>query len=215
MTDTSRWQEAYSTASLRDPHRGGVCLDADELVAALEGRLSGERLDRAVIALAECPRCAALAQIAIDLRPDEAQTNARSQSAMGRTPRRRQWPWALAASLLLGIGATIAWPLLHPAADMAVRAPPGMQNAEPRLGARLDAAPLKLSWQALVGGGSYRVELYDDRAELMWTSPRVDAPSVELPTELRAQLRSGTFLWRVRAEGSDIEIGPFHFTVVP
>ncbi len=77
----------------------------------------------------------------------------------------------------------------------------------PASGSRLPAAPHRLSWNAIGSAGVYRVELYDERAQSLWRSERVEATTLELPETIRTQLQRGTFLWRVRVEGSDIEIG--------
>jgi len=86
---------------------------------------------------------------------------------------------------------------------------------QPHSGDRLRAPPLQLAWAPIGKATAYRVEIFDERAESVWRSERVEATTLELPAELRARMVRGTFLWRVRAEGSEIEIGPFFFRVEP
>jgi hypothetical protein len=121
--------------------------------------------------------------------------------------------WAAAAVVVLGIG-SLSLTMRQPAEPPAVRSE-SAGSITPASGSRLRAAPAQLTWSAIGSAGAYRVELYDDSARSLWRSERVSATAVDLPHDLRAQLQRGTFLWRVRAEGSEVEIGPFFFRVEP
>lgn len=219
MNDTQRWREAYAQATSQLAHD---CLAPDELLAALAGRLDGPRHERALQALAECPRCAAVAQIARDLQagPDTASPRDAVAGAVARPPLRRAWPlrWAGAAAavLVLGLAGLLLMParvpeqipeqVLRGAADAAVT---------PASGSALRAAPAQLSWSTVDQATAYRVEIFDAAAESLWRSERVAATSLELPADLRARLGRGTYLWRVRAEHSAVELGPFYFRIEP
>ncbi len=236
MNEPRQWSEAYAQAA----DGAHDCLPPEELLAALAGTLDAPRAERAVQALAECPRCAAVARIAQDLQAnlaadaqafaelvvsDEADTAnaigatnaANTADALdgNRSGRRRglpRWALAVAAVLVVGLGTVLLLP--REPAPLVVRGSPAAA-VEPASGSALRAVPAQLSWAAIGTATAYRVELYDERAESLWRSERVAATRVALPEDLRARLARGTFLWRVRAEGSDIEIGPFYFRVEP
>jgi hypothetical protein len=123
-----------------------------------------------------------------------------------------RWAFAAAAVLVVGLGTVLLLP--REPAPLVVRGS-AVTAVDPASGSALHAAPAQLGWSPIGSASAYRVELYDERAESLWRSERVTATRVVLPDELRARLARGTFLWRVRAEGSDIEIGPFYFRVEP
>lgn len=215
MNEPQHWAQAY--AATADPAH--ACLPPDELLAALAGELAGERAERALAALAECPRCAAVAQIARDLQAHVTVDDAASSTVLGSgkaaapRPVLRFVRWATAAVIVLGVG-TATLVLREPVTPPVVRGD-AATALEPRSGAQLPAAPPRLRWNAIGTAAAYRVELYDERAESLWRSERVTATSLELPADLRARLGRGTYLWRVRAEGSEIDIGPFYFRIEP
>jgi hypothetical protein len=245
MNEPRQWSEAYARAA----NGAHDCLPPEELLAALAGTLDGPRAEHAVRALAECPRCAAVARIAQDLQAnlaadaqafaalavaDEANTanaanatkETKAESAAratdtvdaldgGRSGRRRglpRWAFAAAAVLVVGLGTVLLLP--REPAPLVVRGS-AAAAVDPASGSALRAAPAQLSWAAIGTATAYRVELYDERAESLWRSERIAATRVALPNDLRTRIARGTFLWRVRAEGSDIEIGPFYFRVEP
>jgi hypothetical protein len=251
MNEPRQWSEAYAQAA----DGAHACLPPEELLAALAGTLDAPRAERAVQALAECPRCAAVARIAQDLQANlaaDAQAfaalvvsdgvdtanvnnsakiynvtsaaNATDDASTANTVdalevnhggRRRGLPrWALAAAAVLVVGLGTVLLLPREPAPLVVRGA-AAAAVEPASGSALRAAPTQLGWAAIGTATAYRVELYDERAESLWRSERVAATRVALPDDLRARLARGTFLWRVRAEGSDIEIGPFYFRVEP
>lgn len=229
MTESRHWADAYA-ASAATAH---VCLSLDELLVAWDDSADAAARERALAALADCPHCAAIAQIARDLQahaqddaaafaafaadgPTTAATVA-AEGTMPTAPRRRSAPrvlrWATAALVVLGAGTTaMLWrapsepPVMRGAADAAIA---------PASGSRLAAAPPRLQWNAIGSAIVYRIELYDERAQSLWRSERIEGTTLELPETVRSQLQRGTYLWRVRAEGSDIEIGPFFFRVEP
>jgi hypothetical protein len=229
MTESTHWADAYA-ASAPTPH---ACLSLDELLVAWDESADASARERALAALAECPHCAAIAQIARDLQAhaqDDAaafaafatkgSSTAAASAANGSAaaaPRRRPAPrvlrWATAALVVLGVGVTATlWrappepPVVRGATEAAIT---------PASGSRLTAAPPRLQWNAIGSATAYRIELYDERAQSLWRSERIESTVLELPETVRAQLQRGTYLWRVRAEGSDIEIGPFFFRVEP
>ncbi|WP_313917735.1 hypothetical protein [Tahibacter sp.] len=251
MNEPRQWSEAYAQAA----DGAHDCLPPEELLAALAGTLDAPRAERALQALAECPRCAAVARIAQDLqanleadaqafaalgggeaagRADAVDTanainvinganvscaagtagteNVVSRARAGRRSGLPRWALAAAAVLVVGLGTVLLLP--REPVPPVVRGSPAAA-VEPASGSALHAAPAELSWAAIGSATAYRVELYDERAESLWRSERVAATRVALPEDLRARLARGTFLWRVRAEGSDIEIGPFYFRVEP
>lgn len=223
MNDATRWREAMALSNDDDPHAGGNCLDADELLAAMEGRLEGDRLQRALQATAECPRCAAVAQMAVEVRAS-AETLAEGLKPgaaipIGGHPARpragRPMPWALAAVLVAGFAIILLLPKRSTSPDMPVRSLAMAGDVEPRTAARMKEAPTRFAWAGMPNARGYRVEIYDDHAEKLWESPLIAETHLEVPESLRIQLQTGTFLWRVRTEGSGVEIGPFHFTVEP
>lgn len=146
-------------------------------------------------------------------RPDvarSAQQHAPRHNARAAT---RVLRWAAAAVVLLAVG-TVSWLLRAPAEAPAIRGE-ATTPVTPASGSRLRAAPAQLQWTAIGTAAAYQVELYDETAQSLWRSERITGTTVELPAAVRAQLQRGTFLWRVRAEGSDVEIGPFYFRVEP
>lgn len=233
MTEAKDWADAYA-ASAPDPH---ACLSPDELLVAWDETADPAARERALAALADCPHCAAIAQIARDLQAhakDDAaafaafaangsttavdvatEDAASSGTTAALRPRRapRVLHWATAALVVLGVGTTaMLWrappepPVVRGAADAAIA---------PASGSRLSTAPQRLQWGAIGQATAYRIELYDERAQSLWRSERVESTVLPLPETVRAQLQRGTYLWRVRAEGSDTEIGPFFFRVEP
>ena len=207
MNESQQWRDAYAQAGAAAAHD---CLEPDELLAAFAGGGASERVLRA---LAECPRCAALVQIARDLHEPLAAAAPRVVSAPARRPRARVLRWAASAAALLIVGLA-ALQLSRPVPDLTVRGAAD-SAAQPRSGSHLRTPPLQLAWAPVGTATAYRVEIYDERAESLWRSDRVEATTLQLPAELRARLVRGTFLWRVRAEGSEIEVGPFFFRVEP
>jgi hypothetical protein len=217
MNESPHWRDAYAKATADTPHE---CLPPEELLAALGGGLDAPRHERAVQAMADCARCAAVAQIAQDLQANLAADESAFAKLGERTgvppraprPRLARWAAAAAAVVVLGVGTLLVLP--HQPVPGVVRG--AAENAvEPASGSALRAAPARLGWNAIGAAPAYRVELYDERAESLWRSERIAATQVDLPPELRARLARGTYLWRVRAEGSEIEIGPFYFRVEP
>jgi hypothetical protein len=184
------------------PNNSNDCPSAEELQARLRGVDLGERNSRVVSALANCARCASIAQFGAALAQDDSMlTPARS------LPQRRSRTWlqstAVAASLLLSFGVVgwIALSSLRP--DDSLRT--AQLQVQPADGSVVQALP-EFAWTAT---GSCELEIRDNEGTLharvsSITSSRYQAKQALAP---------GTYLWTVRCLTQSQ--GPFRFELRP
>jgi hypothetical protein len=215
----------YQARTAKDDRSG--CPGAPELAALAGGELGDADRRRLLEHVAGCASCALEVKLAAETVPWSEELSrevaAASRSApasppssiASRAPERRRSrrllpSLALAAATVLAIGAGV-WLLTPPAL------PPGdvVRGAEdevaPAPGSELAEAPARLTWAPQPGAESYRVVLFDARAERLWESGPLAAAEVVLPPEARAQRRPGaTYLWLVEVEGPAArrELGP-------
>ena len=66
-----------------------------------------------------------------------------------------------------------------------------------RMNENISYQPLKisLSWEPVPGALFYRVELFDENMRLIWQSPPLKQPGVEVPADLISQNCSSHFYW--------------------
>ncbi len=188
--------------------------DADDYAALLDGRLDSAQRDALLARVASDADAALMLQMAIELRAAAAAAVAPPAASVTRLRPRARPPWrwvqALAASLLIAVGAAV-W--LRPPPQDVLRGSVMAALSEPADGARLAAAPSRLRWAAQPGVASYQVRLYDARAELIWQSA---ATEVELTIDeaTRERIVDGHYFWRVEWAGAEgAGLGPYRFEV--
>lgn len=212
-------REVYAELMRRSP-AASSCPDPAVLERYLLGTATAT--DRSSLAdhLETCERCSGFLQ---ELRSLSAWAERASEHERRRSPLlalRAPWVPALAASLVLVLGGTAIWWWL------ASTTPPGSdverglaQQVAPAPGAELGARPQRFDWPDQPGATGYLFELYDERAELLWSSDRLTSSECELPEEVRARLADGgSYSWQVEVGGlRSLELGPYWFRldVVP
>jgi len=189
--------------------------DADDYAALLDGRLDPARREALLARVAEDADAALMLQMAMELRAAAAAVTSPAASVTLLRPRARpQWRWvqALAASLLVAVGAAV-W--LRPPPQDVLRGSVTSALSDPVDGARLAAAPTQLRWAAQSGVTRYQVRLYDARAELIWQSAATAVElSIDEPT--RQRIVDGHYFWRVEWAGAEgAGLGPYRFEVSP
>jgi hypothetical protein len=195
---------AYRLATLDCPLSGDGCPTPEELSDMAQGRIASARREQIVAIVANCTRCAALLQVAGDLGEDAGNLPVDHPDVRRRMPR---WlPAAMAAVALLAF-----LPLLWTPGDERV-----MRGEEagiqPAPGARLDAAPERLSWTS-EAGTACRVTLRTARADVLLHSGAILDGTLALDAATRAQLAPGDYLWTTECGGESQ--GPYAFTVTP
>lgn len=207
--------EGLSQAWRSAPYPDAPLPDADEFTALLDGRLDPARREALLARVAEDADAALMLQMAMELRvAAEAAVAPPTASITPLRPRARPpWRWvqALAASLLVAVGAAV-W--LRPPPQDVLRSSATATLIEPADGARLTAAPTRLRWAAQPGVARYQVRLYDARAELIWQSEPVAAVELEIDESTRGRIGNGDYLWRVEWAGAEgAGLGPYRFEV--
>lgn len=129
----------------------------------------------------------------------------------GRRTRRRA-AWLLPVAAALAVAALV--PMLEtPSPPETITRQPDV-SVTPAHRATLSEAPAVFEWPAVAGARSYRFELRDASAELLWQSEALPATQLDPgPAALDAMSDGGTFLWVVTAEtrSGATELGPFWF----
>lgn len=188
--------------------------DADEFAALLDGRLDPTRREALLARVASDADAALLLQMAMELRAaaEAAVAPPAAPVTLLRPRARPRWRWAqaLAASLLVAVGAAV-W--LRPPPPDVLRGSVTTALSDPADGARLAAAPARLRWAAQPGVTRYQVRLYDARAELIWQgAATADELSIDGPT--RERIVDGQYFWRVEWAGAEgAGLGPYRFEV--
>ena len=188
--------------------------DADDYAALLDGRLDPAQREALLARVASDADAALMLQMAMELRAAaEAAVAPPAASVTRLRPRARPpWRWvqALAASLLVAVGAAV-W--LRPPPQDVLRGGVTAAISDPADGARLAAAPARLRWAAQPGVTRYQVRLYDARAELIWQSTATEIElTIDEPT--RERIVDGQYFWRVEWAGAEgAGLGPYRFEV--
>jgi hypothetical protein len=211
--ELAAWRAAFSSG--QEPAAPAECPGDEALAALAIGELQGPERERAADHVVACQRCASDFRDLV-LIHDEGRRIAAARA-------RRTWAWGAAASLLLASGIAVlasraGW--LGPrgsAGEDVLRSGPGdaaLGGVTPSPGARLDVAPAALAWKAQPGASSYRVRLFDARAELLWETEAA-THRVELPDQARARLTAGgAYFWVVDPAGpARRRLGPHWFSL--
>jgi hypothetical protein len=108
--------------------------------------------------------------------------------------------FALAATLMLAVGAVLVWRSLRPDAPGALRGGGNQVSlVSPAEGARVSAPPpLRLVWRAVANAAGYRVEVLDVTGAVVATGAGPDT-TLELPAGALVPADSA-YRWRVIAE---------------
>lgn len=197
-----------------DPATAAAPPTIEECEALLDGRLEPARREALLTRVAEDAAAAQVLQLAMDVRAAAqaaVATRAPSRSIV-RSPMR--WVQALAACLLVAVGAAI-W--LRPLpVDEVLRGAATSATTEPADGALLTAVPTRLRWTAQPGIARYVVRLYDARAELLWQSDPVTQSELPMDANIRQRMGNGHYYWRVEWSGAEgAGLGPYRFEVKP
>lgn len=206
--------ERLSQAWRSAPHSEAPLPDADEFTALLDGRLDPARREALLARVVSDADAALMLQMAMELRAAaEAAVTRPAPSITPLRPRARPpWRWvqALAASLLVAVGAAV-W--LRPPPQDVLRGSVTTAISDPADGARLAAAPTQLRWAAQPGVAHYQVRLYDARAELIWQSTATEI-ELTLDEPTRERIVDGQYFWRVEWAGAEgAGLGPYRFEV--
>lgn len=198
--ELERWREVYA-AEL--PEAGATCPSEERLAALAMGEVSGAARTELADHVVACPRCAEAYRTLAELH------RAAGEAGRGREPertRKRSWllAGAAAAALAAAVGLAVFELPERPPGEGAVRGTgAGELDTDPADGARLAAAPERLSWspgETREEEVTYRVVLYDAESVPLWQSEPTEERSVELPGPVREDLTPGTYYWRIRAE---------------
>ncbi|MEM7586068.1 MAG: hypothetical protein AAF560_21945 [Acidobacteriota bacterium] len=146
------------------------------------------------------------------------QTARREVQDRDRGGRRRWIPAAMAAGLALVVASVGLLVPSAPTPEPAVTRSASVTALQPHADAVVDVAPQRFSWPAQLGAESYRVRLFDARAELLWESEPLARNESELPASVQHRLEStGGYFWTVNVSGpvARSQLGPFAFRVGP
>lgn len=206
MTDEDRLREAYR--ALQTP--GTNACPADEDLAALAlGELEPGRRDALADHVVACRRCAENAAILLETHREASDRKAKDST-------RRRWiPLAAAAAAIAVIGLLIGR-ARGPAPSVERGRAERIAGLVPADGAELPEAPARFAWPPSERAEAYRLRIYRDSGDAVWTSAPTVVPSVELPGEARTRLAGGgAYYWVIEVEGSaDVSrLGPFSFRV--
>lgn len=144
---------------------------------------------------------------------------ARLAARLGLSAQRWWRPLALAAVVLAAVGSllTVYYVQQQPPAESyrGGRDSSAIEARSPR--GPIADLPGALVWEPVGEAKSYRVALYNSVLEKIWQSGQIVTPSVELPPEVRDQLRPGQrYFWQVTAEldrGKMVKSRVFEFTL--
>jgi hypothetical protein len=206
--------ESLSRAWRNAPRPATPLPGADDYAALLDGRLDPAQREALLARVASDADAALMLQLAMDLRAAAAAAVARPVASITplRPRARAPWRWvqALAASLLVAVGAAV-W--MRPPPQDVLRGNVTTALSDPADGARLAAAPARLRWAAQPGVTRYQVRLYDARAELIWQSAAAEVElAIDQPT--RERIVDGHYFWRVEWAGAEgAGLGPYRFEV--
>jgi len=124
-----------------------------------------------------------------------------ARAAERRTPATRWLALAAAAILVIGLGGLILrGRSVTPAADVMRGRPQALSLIEPAAGDRI-AAPVRVTWHAIDGATSYRVELLSTNGQLVAAKNTPDT-SAAIPDSARVRANAQYDVW-VRATLAD------------
>lgn len=107
---------------------------------------------------------------------------------------------ALAAMVVITAGVSlVVWRAMQPVGrpEPLERGSAGLViKVDPPDRAQLSEAPRRLTWSEVQGAEGYEVALYDFELTLIWESPQVNDPSIQIPDSVRTVLK-GPIYWRV------------------
>jgi hypothetical protein len=194
--DTDELQRLYATR----PGADAAPTD-DELAALALDELDGAERLRVLDAMIASPEAAERYRVLVDLHRD----------IDDRRPRRRRKRWfAVAAAILAG---AVGLSTLIPTAVEQPRVRGDNAAVVPSRNQALAAAPGALHWGAAAGDPPYRVALYDDAANRLWTESGVTNGDLALTDAQRGAMSAGhAYFWTV-VDGSGREFGPWWFRV--
>jgi anti-sigma factor ChrR (cupin superfamily) len=195
-SEIEHWQETAGllrgTAVLERRTETPDCLD--ELVVAdfVDGRLGADTRGPVVAHLLSCARCRALVTAASRLSAETTVTD--------QTPARRwrRWSMGLAAAAALVLllvppgGDDSSPPGLREPTDTSIHAPQPITPRGPV--ERVD----RLLWASVTGVERYRVRLYNDEGDVLWTTETADT-LVALPDSVGLSPLA-TYFWKVEAQ---------------
>lgn len=186
---------------------GGQVHVEDELWERLAlGEVDESERERALEHISRCPQCAEVYRTLTELENEARHHGLRVPEAGFTSPRQgsRTWWLGLAAAAAIILLFTIPlWRSPPPSPS-----PEGMQLRQQTTSERpeplapigsLPEPPHAFSWRALDDGWSYRVELLDPGAELLWESAPLEQSSVEWPAEVTVE-SGAEYYWRVLAD---------------
>lgn len=194
--DTDEMQKLYATRQ-----RGDLAPTDDELAAlALDELDNVERL-RVLDAMIASPDAAERYRVLLDLHRDIG----------NRQPRRRR---RLLAAVAAGtLAAAVGLSTLIPTAVEQPRIRGDNVAVVPGGNQALAAAPGTLHWGAVASDPPYRVALYDEAANLLWTASGVMNGDLTLTEAQSSAVTAGhAYFWTV-VDSSGREFGPWWFRV--
>lgn len=172
----------------------------DELVELLLGELDDSDRQVVVDRMLQSPEASERYRILKDLHR-ETKRNARKP--------RRFAPFAVAATVILGIGIV----LLRPIGDGTPPVRGGDSSASPSGYEELSEAPSNLQWHLTSARLPYSVSMFDESGTLLWQVDNLDAQTLTLSEVNRERLTApGTFFWIVEDAGGT-ETGPYWFQI--
>lgn len=144
---------------------------------------------------------------------------ARATAAATRRPKpRRSWLMVgagIAASTLVALSVWQMLPVNTLIIDTGLRGN-GDEAVWPAENRSLAAEPDEFRWAAQAGAELYRVNIYNDSAELLWTSAWVAENRLPAPEVAQLMFSSGArYFWVVKVDGTAAreELGPYWFRI--
>lgn len=184
------------------------CPRDEELAALVVGEIDPEERAQLAEHIVACRKCA-----------HDYRTLTALHREAGEPPvEGRSWRWrvvGVAAALIAAVGITLLWfgsPIRDTSMDDVVRGR-FQAGVSPADGAVVSTSPA-FNWPAQVGAVGYRVRLYNEAAEELWASERIESTSTRPPSDQGPELRPGAaYFWTVELEGEVARplLGPFWF----
>lgn len=194
--DTDELQKLYANG-----HTTDSAPTDDELAALALDELEGPERLRVLDAMIASPEAAERYRVLLDLHRDIGNRRPR---------RRRKLLAAVAVGVLAGV---VGLTTLMPTPVERPRMRGDNVAVVPSRNQALAAAPGELHWGAAAGDPPYRVDLYDDAANRLWTASGVADGDLVLTDAQRGVMMPGNaYFWTV-VDDSGREFGPWWFRV--